>query len=99
METRKQLEQRVIEKAMKNEEFRQQLLTSPKETLEREFGFKIPESFSINVLEEDSKTFYLLLPSKINPETADELTEADLEMVSGGWNGGNCIENSLVYVS
>jgi hypothetical protein len=38
MEQRKQLEQRLIEKAMKDGSFRQQLLNDPKEVIESEFG-------------------------------------------------------------
>jgi len=30
-------------------------------------------------------SFYLVLPPIIDPETEDELSEAELEMVSGGW--------------
>jgi len=60
-------------------------LTSPRETLETELGINIPDAVNINVLEEDQSSFYLVLPPVINPETEDELSEAELEMVSGGW--------------
>jgi hypothetical protein len=39
------------------------------------------------VVEENPSTFYLILPPKINSETEDELSEAELEMVSGGGYG------------
>ncbi len=86
MEMRKQIEQQIIEKAMKDESFRKLLLEEPKITLEREVGMRIPDSINVKVIEEDTQTFYLVLPAKFNPETEDELTEADLEMVSGGYD-------------
>jgi len=84
MEQRKQLEQQVIEKAMKDASFRKQLIEDPKFVLEQETGMKLPDSFNIKIIEEDTQTFYLVLPEKINPETEDELTEAELMKVSGG---------------
>jgi len=84
MEQRKQLEQQIIEKAMKDESFRMQLIEDPRFILEQETGMKIPDSFNIKILEEDAQTFYIVLPEKINPETEDELTEAELMKVSGG---------------
>ncbi len=87
MEQREQLEQRIIEKAMKDEDFRKQLIEDPRFTLEQETGMRIPDSIIIKILEEDAQTFYLVLPAKINPETVDELSEVDLEMVSGGYDG------------
>ncbi len=38
-------------------------------------------------MEEDPATFFLVLPPQINLETEDELSEAELEMVSGGYFG------------
>jgi Lhr-like helicase len=84
---RKQLEERLIAKATKDETFRNNLLTSPREALETELGITIPDTVIIKVLEEDQNSFYLVLPPIINPETEDELSEAELEMVSGGWDG------------
>jgi hypothetical protein len=86
MEMRKQIEQQIIEKAMKDESFRKQLLEEPKIILERELRMRIPDSLNVKVMEEDAQTFYIVLPAKIDPETEFELTEADLEMVSGGYD-------------
>ena len=88
-EQRKQLEERLIVKATKDETFRKNLLASPRETLETEFGINIPDAVNIKVLEEDQNSFYLVLPPIINSETEDELSEAELEMVSGGYEGGD----------
>ncbi len=82
---RKQLEEKLIAKAMKDEAFRKTLLENPKAAIEEETGIKIPGAVNLNVVEEDPSTFYLVLPPKIKPETEDELSEAELEMVSGGY--------------
>ncbi len=80
---RKQLEEKIIARAMKDETFRKNLLENPKAAMEDITGIKIPETINLKVVEEDPATFYLVLPPKINPETEDELSEAELEMVSG----------------
>jgi hypothetical protein len=84
MNQRQQLEQKLIEKAMKDDSFRQQLLNDPKEVIESEFGRKIPESIQIKVLEENANTVYIILPHIVvaNPEM--ELTDAELYSVAGG---------------
>jgi hypothetical protein len=87
MNQKKQLEQMIIEKAIKDELFREQLKSDPKETIERELGFKIPDSINLTVLEEDPQTVFLVLPDSGGSRMADELTEAELEGVAGGWSG------------
>jgi len=89
MEQRKQLEQLLIEKAMKDPDFRKRLLENPKAVIEEEAGVKIPEGINVKVMEEDLGTVYLVLPF-IHAESNDtELNEADLDMVSAGnmWTG------------
>jgi hypothetical protein len=84
----KQLEQQLVEKAMKDEQFRSQLVNNPRETIEKEMGVKIPESIIIKVLEEDINNLYLILPTVPVQESDGELTEADLQLVAGGTLGG-----------
>ena len=84
---RQQLEQALIEKAMNDEAFRKELIANPKEIIEKETGMKLPEAFNVKVLEENPQSFYLVLPAKVQPGSEDELSEAELEMVSGGWGG------------
>ncbi len=72
---------------MKNEAFRKNLLENPKATIEDVTGIKLPEAFKLKVVEENPSTFYLVLPPKTKPETEDELSEAELEMVAGGYEG------------
>jgi hypothetical protein len=84
MDFRQQFEQKLIEKAMKDESFRKQLIENPKEVIEAEFGKKIPESININVMEENAHTVYLILPQVSAQNSEMELTEAELFDVAGG---------------
>ena len=82
--TRKTLEQGLIEKAMKDSEFRRQLVEDPRKVVEQETGITVPEGLTIRVLEEEPGTFYLVLPSVAGPAEENELSEAELQQVSGG---------------
>ena len=81
---RKQIEERLIEKAMKDEVFRKQLLENPREMVEQETGMKLPKGISIHVLEEKQDEVFLVLPAVHTTETGEELTEAELSNVAGG---------------
>ena len=81
---RQQLEQHLIEKAMKDESFRKLLIENPGAAIEAETGMKIPETVKIKVLEEDPQTVYLVLPSIPVQEGELELSQSELESVAGG---------------
>jgi len=84
-ESRLKLESGVIARALKDENFRQLLKDDPKNGIESELGIKLPESLKINIIEEKSDEIYLVLPA-INRVGA-EISDADLELVAGGWTG------------
>jgi hypothetical protein len=83
MNQRQQLEQKLIEKALKDEAFKKQLVENPAKTIESEFKVKLPTSLKLTVLEEDAHTVFLVLPFSHLPVNT-ELTEAELESISGG---------------
>ena len=71
----------VQEKAMTNEEFREELLNNTNEAIEKVAGEKLPEGFQVKVVESDpayAATF--VLPDLMS----DELDTEELEAVSGG---------------
>jgi hypothetical protein len=77
---------RVIARAMKDPAFRQALLSNPRAVLAREYDLHLPEHVTVRVLEEPPDTFTFVLPAA--EEALLELTDADLEGVSGGQSFG-----------
>ena len=81
--TRHELEAGLIERAAKDEAFRRALVADPRGTLERELQAKMPEGFSLTVLEESPTQRYLVLPPAPSRE-GDALSDAELEAAAGG---------------
>ena len=78
------INQQVLARAIKDAAFRQALLSDPKAVLAKEYNIHLPENVTIRVLEETSSTLTLVLPPQ---ETmTQELSDADLEAVAGGWS-------------
>ena len=73
-EVRKQL----VEKAESDDIFRNQLLSDPRGTIEKELDLKIPEGLEIQVHEESAETTHLVLPP------SPKLNETQLSQVAGG---------------
>jgi hypothetical protein len=81
--SRRELEARLLDKAWKDAAFRRALLDDPKGTLERELEVRVPEGFSLTVLEETPTSRYVILPPR--PRSGDvELSDAELDAVAGG---------------
>ncbi len=64
---RRELESQLITRALRDEEFRRQLIADPKAALEAELqrlhlDLRLPPSLRVKVLEEDPDTLYLVLP-------------------------------------
>ena len=78
METRKEMEARIIAKASRDDDFRARLRSDPKGAIGQELGVTIPEALSIDVHEENATSAHLVLPM------SEKLTERDLQTVAGG---------------
>ena len=90
--TRQDLEAQVIDRAMKDDTFRQELLRDPKGVFARELGMNMPEHITVQVLEESPSTVYLVLPAPVSGVGA-QMSDAELENVAGGaeWTStGDC---------
>lgn len=82
----------LIERAWKDEAFREQLVSDPKSAL-RGVGQAVPDHLDIQVLEETGNTRYFVIPQNPNHSLEDALLSDDeLDAVAGGW----C---SVVYCS
>lgn len=84
--TRKEIEEKLIVKAWQDSSFKQELLSNPKSALEKE-GISLPESIEVRAVEESTNIFYLVIP--VQPNTGEELSEAELEAVAGGYLDAN----------
>jgi hypothetical protein len=95
---RAEIERRLVQKSLEDEEFRQRLLDDPKGTAEQELETRLSEDVEVRVVEESADTIYLVLP--FTPAVGDggELSDQDLAAVSGGGSSqsGACTECSWV---
>ena len=80
--TRQEIEEKIIARAWQDDSFKQELLNNPRAAFEKE-GINLPIGIDLNVVEETATTLYFVLPLK--PITQGELSDAELEAVSGGW--------------
>jgi hypothetical protein len=60
---RQEMEQRLIQRSLENDAFRQRLLSEPKATVEQELRTRLPEEVRVEAVEETQDTIYLVLPS------------------------------------
>jgi hypothetical protein len=81
---RAEMERRLMKRSLEDEEFRQSLLADPKGTMEQELGSRLPESVEVRAVEETPEIIYLVLPSASRVGQGGELSDQELEDVSGG---------------
>jgi hypothetical protein len=81
---RAEMERRLIERSLQDDVFRQQLLADPRAIIERETETQLPEDLRVVAVEETSDTIYLVLPSTSPVGEGGDLTDQELEAVTGG---------------
>jgi hypothetical protein len=73
---------RLVARATTDPAFRQRLLADPRSAIASEGGVELPPESRVQVLQETTRSFYLVLPCQ---EVVDgELSDAELAGVSGG---------------
>ena len=80
------IQEQIIARAMKDEAFRQSLLSNPKAAIEGELGITVPAGVTIAVHQDTPTTLHLVLPMRA-PEGGAELSDAELEQATGGYQG------------
>ena len=84
VKTRKQLEAQLIDRAMQDDAFRQELVRDPRGVFARELSVRIPEHITVQVLEESPSTVYLVLP-RLPDSPGVDLADEELEGIAGGF--------------
>ncbi len=79
--TRREIEDYLIERAMVDPRFREDLLRNADRLL-RELGVPVGEDVKVRILEEEPKAFYLVLPRVL--QDLEEATEPDFDSAPGG---------------
>ena len=87
---RQTLEAQLIDRAMEDEAFRQELLRDPKGVVARELGIQMPENIQVQVLQESPTTVYLVLPPPAPSAGAELSDEALAAVAGGGYTEPNC---------
>ena len=82
---RAEVERRLVQRSMEDEDFRQKLLDDPKGALEQELGDRLPEGVEVRAVQESADTIYLVLPStSAVGDEGGEISDEALEAVAGG---------------
>ena len=78
MQSAEDMRRHLMEKAVDDIAFRQQLVSDPKGVIHQEFGVTIPDNIQIMVHESNMQTVHLALPP------SNVLDEEQLEAISAG---------------
>ncbi len=96
IQTRKDLEAKVIQKAMEDNDFRTKLLETPKAALAEIGGRVVPDGLNINIVEETPNTITLVVPPTPTQFSENaELSDDALDSVAGGKVDGDNIAPGL----
>ncbi|MEG4031677.1 MULTISPECIES: NHLP leader peptide family RiPP precursor [unclassified Microcoleus] len=82
LKQRQELAAKFIAKAWESDNFKQELISNPKAIFAKVLDSPVPDNVQIQVLEETSSTYYLVIPNK--PEVVEELSDEALDAVAGG---------------
>ena|SRR6187401_2964935 len=81
--SRRELEEKIVARAWKDDEFRRRFVADPKAQFEEHLGTRLPESLKMMVHEESADSLHFVIPQK-PASNLDELSDEDLEKVAGG---------------
>jgi hypothetical protein len=76
-------QQKLVERAVSDPAFRQELLANPSEAIQDGLGFQLPPNVRVRVIEEQPGEVIVVLPAQ-PVASGSALSDADLELVAGG---------------
>ena len=90
-----EVEAMIAERIAADPAFRDTLLADPRGVISEVVGFDIPDTVQVVLHEESLTQIHLTIPA------AEALSDADLELVSGGnlWGDGACARRSCVSIN
>ncbi len=77
MQSAEEMQRKIVNKSVEDLEFRKQLVSDPKQTIEKEFGIDFPANIQVQVHESDMNTIHLSIPP-------GQLEEEQLEAIAAG---------------
>jgi len=83
---KKQIERKLVGKALKDDTFRRLLHNNPRLAIELETGVYIPLSLKIKLLEEEPQTIYVVVPAKSHQQNEYEKSGTRLRNIPEGIN-------------
>jgi hypothetical protein len=81
--SRRDIEQKIVALAWKDDGFRRDFLADPKAQFESHLQVKLAPALKIEAHQEDENHLHFVIPAKPKADL-DELSDADLEKVAGG---------------
>ena len=99
---RAEMERRIVQRSIEDEDFRRRLIEDPKGAVEQELGTRLPEDVRVEAVEETADTIYLVLPgTSMAGGGGGEISDREIESVAGGWDmtGSPATEDCAVYTA
>ena len=90
------VQEQIIAKAMKEEAYRQELLSNPKAAIEGALGISVPAGVTIVVHQDTPTTLHLVLPVRATSPALADLSDAELEQAVGGITPGGSMVNMCI---
>jgi len=82
----------VVKRSFTDSGFRHLLTANPVEAIFLETGFRVPEAATVTVFETTATDVYLPLPSMLHEFDGEELSELELEEITGGVQASSIIQ-------
>lgn len=87
---RSQLNDELVSKALRDDDFRQQLMDDPKGTIESEYGVSLSPDTNVTVHVESARELHVVIPAAPSASSKLSADESDAAMCSGWGSFAEC---------